>query len=81
MREKFIRARAELYGHLYKRYLADDGPFCGREELDGLCETNALISRAVSFAIDMGHVRQNRFGGIRLAGQGILYAEKELFGE
>lgn len=75
--EKFIRAKEELYGYLYDKYLADDGPYCGGKELEGLCETNRLMKSAVTFAKDLGHIKFNRFGGVRLTGAGILYVEKE----
>lgn len=74
--EKFMRAREELYGYLYDRFLAEDGPFCGARELEGLYETNPLLKRAVLLANDMGHLKINRFGGVRLTGSGIEYAEK-----
>ena len=79
--DKLIRARAELYGHLYKRFMAEDGPWCGQEELEGLYETNRYLPRAMLCARDMGHVKFNRFGGVRLTGSGVLFAEKEYFGE
>lgn len=78
--DKFIRAREELYSYLYDKFLADDGPYCGDKEIDGLCQTNRFMNRAVLFAKDMGHVKSNRFGGLRLTGVGVLYAEKE-YGE
>lgn len=79
--ERFIRAREELYVYLYDRFLADDGPYCGGKEFEGLCETNRFIGRAALVAKDMGHIRYNRFGGVRLTGEGILFAEKEYSGE
>lgn len=80
-RDAFITAREELYGFLRERYLAQDGPFCGKRELEGLYETNPLIQKAALFARDMGHVKYNRFGGLRLTGRGILYAEQEFSGD
>lgn len=80
-RNAFIAAREELYGYLRERFLAQDGPYCGKMELEGLYETNPLIQKAELFAKDMGHVKYNRFGGIRLTGPGLLYAEKELWGD
>lgn len=78
--EKFIRAREELYGYLYGKFIDDDGPYCGEKEFGGLCETNRYLKRAALFAKDMGHVRYNRFGGVRLTGAGVLYMEKEFPG-
>ena len=75
--EKFIRAREELYAYLYDKFLADDGPYCGGKEFEAFCKTSRFMERAVLFAKDMGHIKSNRFGGVRLTGTGILYAEKE----
>ena len=77
----FTRARKEFYGYLYKRFLAKDGPYCGHEEYDSLCEANGLMEKARIFANDMGHLKSHTLKGVRLNGAGILFAEKELEGE
>ena len=78
---RFSRAREELYGQLYDKFLAEDGPYFGKSELDGLRETNSLINRAELYAKDMKHIVINRFGGVRLSASGIDYYEQEILGE
>lgn len=76
----FVRAREEFYGHLYRKFTDASGPYCGKEEMQCLCDTNQLMDRVRVFASDLGHIRQNKLGWIRLTAQGVLYAEQLILG-
>ena len=77
--EDFIKAREEFYSFLYRKFIGDDGPYCGDAEFERLCQASRLMERAKFFAADLGHIKQNKLGWYRLTAQGIIYAEEQDF--
>ena len=74
-------AREELYCELYNKYLLDNGPYLGEPEFDEMCKSNPHIRRAAVFAMDMGHIKASRYGGLSLTPLGVLYVEEEYLKE
>lgn len=77
--QDFIKAREEFYNFLYAKFLSSDGPYCGNAEFQRLCEASAIMKKTKIFALDLGHLKQNKLGWHRLTAQGILYAQEQGF--